>query len=114
MNLLFFKGHFLYIDASEDPHFYGYLVNTDEFSQLSDFAQINLELYDFPNNRHLWEHRYLHPDYYEKVRANGTIIEQSCTDVYDFPFLSERFCEELIQIMENFGQWSDGSNKVSF
>ncbi|KAL7077406.1 hypothetical protein ACQ4LE_003240 [Meloidogyne hapla] len=105
------KGHFLYIDASEEPYFYGYLIDTDGFSQLSNLAQINLELYDFPDNRQLWEKRYIHPEYFEKVRANGTIIEQACTDVYDFPFLSDRFCEELIQIMENYGQWSDGSNK---
>ena len=107
-----FKGHFLYIDASEEPYFYGVLIDTDGFSQLSNLAQINLELYDFPNNRQLWEKRYIHPEYFINVRANGTIIQQACTDVYDFPFLSERFCEELIQIMENYGQWSDGSNKV--
>nr|CAD2173598.1 unnamed protein product [Meloidogyne enterolobii] len=105
------KGHFLYVDASEDPYFYGYLIDTDGFSQLDNLAQVNLELYDFPNNRQLWEKRYIHPEYFEKVRANGTIVLQECPDVYDFPFLSDRFCEELIQVMENYGQWSDGTNQ---
>nr|CAD2135077.1 unnamed protein product [Meloidogyne enterolobii] len=105
------QGHFLYVDASEDPYFYGYLIDTDGFSQLDNLAQVNLELYDFPNNRQLWEKRYIHPEYFEKVRANGTIVLQECPDVYDFPFLSDRFCEELIQVMENYGQWSDGTNQ---
>uniref|UniRef100_A0A915MXB1 HORMA domain-containing protein n=1 Tax=Meloidogyne javanica TaxID=6303 RepID=A0A915MXB1_MELJA len=105
------EGHFMYVDASEDPYFYGYLIDTDGFSHLDYLAQVNLELYDFPNNRQLWEKRYIHPEYFEKVRANGTIVKQECPDVYDFPFLSDRFCEELIQVMENYGQWSDGSNR---
>jgi procollagen-lysine,2-oxoglutarate 5-dioxygenase, invertebrate len=108
----YLKGHFLYIDASEDPYFYGFLIDIDGFSQLSNLAQLNLELYDFPNNRQLWEKRYIHPEYFLNVLSNESIIQQECPDVYDFPFLSERFCEELIEIMENYGQWSDGSNKV--
>jgi hypothetical protein len=34
-----------------------------------------------------------------------------CPDVYDFPFISERFAAELIEIMEGFGQWSSGTNE---
>jgi hypothetical protein len=36
----------------------------------------------------------------------------ACPDVYDLPFISERFCKEIIEIVEGFGQWSDGSHKV--
>lgn len=37
---------------------------------------------------------------------------QPCPDVFWFPIVSPRFCKEFIEIMENFGQWSDGSNNV--
>lgn len=37
---------------------------------------------------------------------------QPCPDVYWFPIVSSRFCKEFIEIMENFGKWSDGSNNV--
>lgn len=28
--------------------------------------------------------------------------------------MTERYCDELVAEMENFGQWSDGTNSVSF
>lgn len=36
-----------------------------------------------------------------------------CPDVYWFPVASPRFCQELIEICETYGKWSDGSNKVN-
>lgn len=36
-----------------------------------------------------------------------------CPDVFWFPIVTEQFCQEFIEIMENFGQWSDGTNNVS-
>lgn len=33
-----------------------------------------------------------------------------CPDVFMIPLMSETFCKELIEEVENFGQWSDGSN----
>lgn len=36
-----------------------------------------------------------------------------CPDVFWFPIVTEQFCKEFIEIMENFGQWSDGTNNVS-
>lgn len=38
---------------------------------------------------------------------------QPCPDVYWFPIVSPIFCRHLIETMEAFGQWSDGSNSVS-
>lgn len=40
-------------------------------------------------------------------------IIKPCPDVFWFPILTEQFCQEFIEIMENFGQWSDGTNNVS-
>lgn len=44
---------------------------------------------------------------------NSIMFVQPCPDVYWFPVVTPEFCQSLIEIMENFGQWSDGSNKVS-
>lgn len=54
-------------------------------------------------------------------------VEMVCPDVYDFPFISERFAAAIIEVMENFGnflmlitclyccnflgQWSSGKNE---
>lgn len=32
-------------------------------------------------------------------------VEMVCPDVYDFPFISERFAAELIEIMEKYGSY---------
>jgi len=44
---------------------------------------------------------------------NINFIVKPCPDVFWFPIVTEQFCQEFIEIMENFGQWSDGSNNVS-
>ena len=46
-----FKGHFMFIDTMGSPDSKGFLVNSDEFANLPSEARINLEIYDFPNNR---------------------------------------------------------------
>lgn len=53
----------------------------------------------------------MHPGY-RKQLEEGYEIEQACPDVYDYPLVSERFSKEMIEEMEHFGKWSDGSNKV--
>ncbi|KAL3124044.1 hypothetical protein niasHT_005636 [Heterodera trifolii] len=104
------NSHFMFVDSSKGTQFYGFLVNSDAFSQLPKEARLNLELYDYPNNKKLWESRYIHPEYFTVLKP-GTDVPLACPDVYDFPFLSERFCEELIEVMEEFGQWSEGKHK---
>lgn len=41
-------------------------------------------------------------------------IMQPCPDVYWFPIFTNVACEQLIEEMENFGQWSGGGNVVWF
>lgn len=36
---------------------------------------------------------------------------QPCPDVYWFPIFTETACDELVEEMEHFGQWSLGNNK---
>ncbi|KAI3413726.1 hypothetical protein GPALN_011209 [Globodera pallida] len=104
------NGHFMFVDSTKGPHYFGFLVNSDTFSQLPKEARINLELYDFPNNKKLWESRFIHPEYFSILKPEGE-VPLACPDVYDFPFLSERFCREIIEVMEEFGKWSEGKNQ---
>ncbi|CAD5212681.1 unnamed protein product [Bursaphelenchus okinawaensis] len=99
-------GHFLMVDNQDEL---GFLVYSDFFDQLTP-ETIHKEVYDFPNNKELWESRYLHPDYYN-VLAPGAAVSQPCPDVFDFPFISERMAQEMINIMNNYGKWSSGKNE---
>lgn len=123
----------MYVDTSLGPEFYGFLVNSDNFANMPKEARIHLELYDYPNNKkvkteyfcriflnvyiknvfQLWEDRYIHPEYFAMLKPD-TDVPLACPDVYDFPFLSERFCREIIEVMEHFGEWSSGKHKAFF
>lgn len=56
-----------------------------------------------------WENRYLHQEYLDHLRPNRT-YKQPCPDVYWFPIGTDRFCDDLVAIVEGYGKWSDGSN----
>lgn len=84
---------------------YGHLVNADSYTILLERP----EFYQLLANRWDWERRYIHPDYPDLLKPNVT-HKQPCPDVYWFPIVTERFCQDLIAIMEHFGRWSDGSS----
>lgn len=39
-------------------------------------------------------------------------LPQPCPDVYWFPIFTDTACDELVEEMEHYGQWSLGDNKV--
>lgn len=59
-----------------------------------------------------WEEAYIHPDYYKFTNKSITKddFEQPCQDVFWVPLMSELFCRQLVEEMEHYGKWSDGSN----
>ncbi|VDO95213.1 unnamed protein product [Heligmosomoides polygyrus] len=99
-------GHFMYVDNEED---FGFLIVSDEFAETVQKGKLHPELWEIFENRQLWETRYVHPGYHNIIKE-GVEIEQACPDVYDYPLVSERFSREMIEEMEHFGEWSDGSN----
>ena len=40
------------------------------------------------------------------------LSSQPCPDVYWFPLLSDQMCDELVEEMEHYGQWSGGRHEV--
>jgi len=85
---------------------YGHLVNPDSY----DTSRAVPDLYEQLTNKIDWEMDYLHPDYHS-LSANDTAeLEEPCHDVYWFPIVTGKYCEDLIHVMETFGKWSGGGN----
>ncbi|XP_050425318.1 procollagen-lysine,2-oxoglutarate 5-dioxygenase isoform X2 [Adelges cooleyi] len=96
------KGVFMYVD---NQYTYGHLIDSETF----DTTLKHPEVYQLFENRYDWEQRYIHPEYMENFNPDKDPA-QPCPDVFWFPIVTEKFCTEFIDIMENFGQWSDGTN----
>ena len=87
---------------------FGHLIDAEGFNT----EHLNNELWELSRNRWDWEARYIHADYHKSFEENAN-LSQPCPDVYWFPIITERFADELVAEMENFGKWSDGTNNVS-
>jgi procollagen-lysine,2-oxoglutarate 5-dioxygenase, invertebrate len=85
---------------------FGHLINDELF----DTTTARPDFYNFFNNLYDWEQRYITPEYHTTLKGNVTEMDQPCSDVYRLPFGTERFCDDLVAIVEHFGKWSDGSN----
>ncbi|XP_059089131.1 multifunctional procollagen lysine hydroxylase and glycosyltransferase LH3-like isoform X1 [Tigriopus californicus] len=96
------KDIFFYVSNRLD---WGHLINSDDF----ETTHMHNELWEIANNQLDWETRYLHPNYSQSLEEDAE-VEQPCPDVFWFPIVTERFADELIEEMENYGDWSDGSN----
>ncbi|KAK1117502.1 hypothetical protein K0M31_016535 [Melipona bicolor] len=93
---------FMYVTNRLD---FGHLVNPDNY----DITITHPDLYQIFDNKLDWEKKYIHENYSENFNPNRTPM-QPCPDVYWFPIVNERFTKELIDVMEAYGKWSDGSN----
>lgn len=89
-----------------NEEYYGHLVNNEDFNPILTQP----EFYMLLSNQMDWENRYLHRDYLEQLKPNQT-YKQPCPDVYWFPIANDRFCDDLVKIVETFGKWSDGTNQ---
>lgn len=98
----YFQQIFMYVYNVGD---FGHLVNNEDFNPMLTRP----EFYQLISNQLDWENRYLHSDYFSLLQPNQT-YKQPCTDVYWFPIANEKFCNDLIAIVEGYGKWSDGSS----
>ncbi|CAO1438406.1 unnamed protein product [Diamesa hyperborea] len=84
---------------------YGHLVNAEFF----DVTKTRPDFYELFTNRFDWEKRFIRHEYYDQL-LEETVPKQPCPDVYWFPIATQAFTDSMIDIMEAFGKWSDGSN----
>ncbi|XP_076180900.1 procollagen lysyl hydroxylase isoform X1 [Ptiloglossa arizonensis] len=96
------RSIFMYVNNRFD---FGHLVNPESY----DITMVNPNLYQIFDNKLDWERRYIHENYSENFNPKQTPL-QPCPDVYWFPIVNEKFTNELVEIMETFGKWSDGTN----
>ena len=59
------------------------------------------------------QNRYIHENYTRTLVQGADEVAQPCPDVYWFPMVTDRFADDLVREMENYGQWSTGSHEVS-
>ncbi|KAM7356524.1 procollagen lysyl hydroxylase [Cochliomyia hominivorax] len=97
------KGVHMYII---NDRIYGHLVQADNF----DITVARPDFYTLFSNKFDWIKKYIHPNFTQQLEANYTYM-QPCPDVFWFQIATDAFCDDLVAIMENFGKWSDGSNK---
>uniref|UniRef100_A0A8C2AQM5 procollagen-lysine 5-dioxygenase n=1 Tax=Cyprinus carpio TaxID=7962 RepID=A0A8C2AQM5_CYPCA len=95
---------------ARDLGLFMYVTNRHEFGRLISIANYNTshynnDLWQIFENPLDWREKYINPNYTRIFTDN--ILEQPCPDVFWFPVLSEKACDELVEEMENHGSWSD-------
>ncbi|XP_010220058.1 PREDICTED: procollagen-lysine,2-oxoglutarate 5-dioxygenase 2, partial [Tinamus guttatus] len=98
------KGVFMYIT---NRHEFGRLISTANYNT----SHYNNDLWQIFENPVDWKETYINPNYSKIFTDN--IVEQPCPDVFWFPIFSETACDELVEEMEHFGQWSGGKHQDS-
>eukprot|EP00118_Oscarella_pearsei_P003266 m.13634 g.13634 ORF g.13634 m.13634 type:complete len:725 (+) comp25137_c0_seq1:1251-3425(+) len=97
------KGVFMFV-TNQIP--FGHLLEADEY----ETDHLHNDMYEVIRNPLDWEALYLHPNYSRNLNKSIE-MEQPCPDVYYYPLMSRQFAKELVEELENFGQWSGGGHK---
>ncbi|XP_062904877.1 multifunctional procollagen lysine hydroxylase and glycosyltransferase LH3-like [Mobula hypostoma] len=98
------KGIFMYVTNMDD---FGHLVTTTNYNT----SRLHNDLWQIFSNPDDWRDKYIHENYSQIFTDD--IVQQPCPDVYWFPILSEEACDQLVQEMEHYGQWSGGKHEDS-
>lgn len=98
-------GQFMFVDNQQD---YGHLVSTENFNILLE-TKVHPDLHSYFEAPLEWRRRFVHPNWTLAVDPSLP-VEQPCPDVHWFPLVTEKFTTALVETMEHFGRWSDGSN----
>nr|XP_037840962.1 procollagen-lysine,2-oxoglutarate 5-dioxygenase 1 isoform X2 [Chlorocebus sabaeus] len=88
-------------------HTLGHLLSLDSYRT----THLHNDLWEVFSNPEDWKEKYIHQNYTKALA--GKLVETPCPDVYWFPIFTEAACDELVEEMEHFGQWSLGDNKDS-
>ncbi|XP_023102058.2 multifunctional procollagen lysine hydroxylase and glycosyltransferase LH3 isoform X2 [Felis catus] len=99
------KGIFLHLSNQQE---FGRLLATSRY----DTDHLHPDLWQIFDNPLDWREQYIHENYSRALEGQG-LVEQPCPDVYWFPLLSDQMCDELVEEMEHYGQWSGGRHEDS-
>ncbi|MEQ2198448.1 hypothetical protein XENOCAPTIV_013028, partial [Xenoophorus captivus] len=99
------QGIFMFVSNRYE---FGRLVASSNFNT----SRLHPDMWQIFDNPVDWREKYIHQNY-SKIFEKGTkVVEQPCPDVYWFPAFSDKMCDQLVETMEDHGQWSGGSHKV--
>ncbi|XP_030041541.1 procollagen-lysine,2-oxoglutarate 5-dioxygenase 1 isoform X1 [Microcaecilia unicolor] len=98
------EGIFMFLTNRQE---FGHILSLDNFQT----THLHNDLWQIFSNPKDWEEKYIHENY--TMVLQGKHLETPCPDVYWFPIFTEAACDELVEEMEHFGQWSSGNNMDS-
>ncbi|KAK0132169.1 Procollagen-lysine,2-oxoglutarate 5-dioxygenase 3 [Merluccius polli] len=99
-----------------DQGVFMFVSNRDEFGRLVSSSNYNTsrlhpDMWQIFDNPVDWREKYVHENYSKIFEDQKNFVEQPCPDVYWFPAFSDRMCDDLVETMEDNGQWSGGRHK---
>uniref|UniRef100_A0AAZ3SLN4 PLOD1-3-like GT domain-containing protein n=1 Tax=Oncorhynchus tshawytscha TaxID=74940 RepID=A0AAZ3SLN4_ONCTS len=111
--IIYVMLYMLYYDMDPDMGVFMFVSNRDEFGRLVSSSNYNTsrlhpDMWQIFDNPLDWKEKYIHENYSKIFEDNQTIVEQPCPDVYWFPSFTDRMCDDLVETMEDFGEWSGG------
>ncbi|XP_033839766.1 multifunctional procollagen lysine hydroxylase and glycosyltransferase LH3 isoform X1 [Periophthalmus magnuspinnatus] len=98
------QGVFMFVSNRDE---FGRLVSTSNFNT----TRLHPDMWQIFDNPMDWREKYIHENYSKIFEDEKNFVEQPCPDVYWFPAFSEKMCDDLVETMEDHGQWSGGSHK---
>ncbi|KAJ3585418.1 hypothetical protein NHX12_014137 [Muraenolepis orangiensis] len=99
-----------------DQGVFMFVSNQDEFGRLVSSTNYNTsrlhpDMWQIFDNPVDWKEKYIHENYSKIFEDPKNFVEEPCPDVYWFPTFTERMCDDLVETMEDNGQWSGGRHK---
>jgi lysyl hydroxylase/galactosyltransferase/glucosyltransferase/procollagen-lysine,2-oxoglutarate 5-dioxygenase len=95
---------FMYLDNTEK---YGYI--DEGIKDVIPEIALHKELYLFESGKELWAKKYLHPDFLNAIdNWENLPVEESCKWAFEFPFVNDVFCDQLVDEVNNINEWSPG------
>ena len=102
----------LFCKKLRNNNFFMYIINNNTYgyiledSNLSNYKNKNIELKNiniknYTNNKYLWINKYIDYSFFNKNN-----ITEPIPDVIRFKIFNDTFCSELIDICNNFSNWS--------
>ncbi|KAM5142262.1 procollagen-lysine,2-oxoglutarate 5-dioxygenase 1 [Mantella aurantiaca] len=96
------QGVFMFV-TNRQP--FGHLLSLENYQT----SHLHNDLWQIFENTQDWKEKFIHPNHTFALKGNN--IESPCPDVFWFPVFTETACDELVEEMEHFGQWSSGSKQ---